>query len=107
MAAPFERPAEHGLRGASGIGVGGVEEIDARIEAAFYHLHRSWFVGLSAESHSAEAEAGDFQTGFREGDLIHLARIPDRGQAGNLPHWGEVLAICGFAGGVFCCVLRH
>jgi hypothetical protein len=94
MAAAFERAAEHGFRGASGIGVGGVEEIDARVEAAFYHLHGGWFVGLSAESHGAKAQAGNFQTGFREGDLIHVARIPDRGQAGNLPHSGELLAIC-------------
>ncbi len=75
MAPAFKGAAEHGFRSASGIDVGGIEEIDARVEAAFHHLHGGWFVGLSAESHGAEAQAGNFQTGFREGDLIHVARI--------------------------------
>ena len=87
MAAAFERAAEHGFRGASGISIGSVEEIDARVEAAFYHLHGGWFVGLSPKGHGAEAQAGNFQAGFGEGDLIHLARIPKRGQVENLPTW--------------------
>ena len=52
----LQRLAQHRLRHAADIGIGGVEEIDAGIECRADHAARLVLVGAVAEGHGAEAD---------------------------------------------------
>jgi len=52
----LERPADELLRDAAAIAIGGVNEVDARVESFVNHLVRGRLVGDAAEIHGAETE---------------------------------------------------
>jgi hypothetical protein len=80
----FEEAAENGLAVAAGVDVGGIEEIDAQIESLAEKGLAVGFIespGLAAGQkfaggwrtigHAAETDAGDFESGVAEIDVIH------------------------------------
>src|SRR3954451_25494186 len=61
--------------GTERIGVGRVEERDARIGSGVHDRERGLVVTLIAESHRAEAQAGDLQSRAPEANVFHLPTI--------------------------------
>jgi hypothetical protein len=66
VAATLERVTEQGFRDSGVVHVGGVEEIDAGIEAASDDLVRARLIEGFAQGHGTEAEAEDLKIGVRQ-----------------------------------------
>ena len=75
LAALGEPGAEHllgaALAGVEAVDVGGVEEVDPLGERAVHDRVRVGLLGLPAEVHGAEAEAGDGQAAAAEVRVLH------------------------------------
>ncbi len=67
----LQRLAQHRLRRAADIGVGGVEERPAGLEHGAHHARRFGLIGAVAEGHRAEADLGDFEAGTAEASIVH------------------------------------
>src|SRR5271166_292031 len=68
----LERLAEHLLRSAAVVDVGGIEEVEARLHQACDHADRGLLVSLPAESHGPEAQPGYLKAGGGERNGVHL-----------------------------------
>ncbi len=71
VAAAFEDLAEHGFRHTGLVHVGGVEEVDAMVEAGVHQAGGCGQVAGLAQGHGAKGGAGDGQIGVQEGALFH------------------------------------
>jgi hypothetical protein len=73
VAAALERLADDLLRLAAGVDVGGVDDVDARVERAVDDPDRLLVVGVApgAEHHGAEGEGADLDAGAAEGAVAH------------------------------------
>jgi hypothetical protein len=64
--------AAQDLLGSTGVvHVGGVDEVDAPLQAVVHHLRGGCFVRLGAERHGAERDARHGQGCFSQGSLFH------------------------------------
>ncbi len=80
VAAALERVAEQRFRDTRVVHVGGVEEVDAGVEAAVDDLVGARLIERLAEGHGAEAEAGDVEVGVGKGAVVHGRMISRRSE---------------------------
>ena len=66
VAPALERRAEQGLCDSRVVHIGGVEEVDAGVDAAIDHLVRARLIERLAQRHGAKAQAGDGEVGVEE-----------------------------------------
>jgi hypothetical protein len=78
IAPPLQRMAENRLRLARVVRIGGIEEIDARVDAAVHQACGKRLVRLLAERHGAGAGAGYRQTGVPKGTSLHAEIVAHR-----------------------------
>src|SRR4029079_1051470 len=85
VAPPLERAADDLLAAAERVLVGGVDEVDPRVECAMHHPVAIALVGVTplAEHHRAEAELADDDAGAAEGAVSHPMRSPGTAHKGG------------------------
>ncbi len=73
VASPLQRLADDLLRDAGGVHVGGVDEVDARVQSAVDDPDRVFAVVVApgAEHHRAEAQGADLHAGSSERSVVH------------------------------------
>ncbi len=74
-----EPPADDLLGLGAAVDVGGVEEVDARLERRVHELVARRLVGLGAEVHRAQAQRADAEAGAAEEAVIHAGNLPRPG----------------------------
>jgi hypothetical protein len=57
------------------VNVGGIEKVDAALEARAYHTLRGGLVDLGTEGHGAEAGSRDNQIGASQRECLHQSIV--------------------------------